>query len=263
MTRHPTARRVHRESNTSEDAFVAQVVETSFWAREHARILIVGGIVAALLIVFALWFVNSRRTLAERASTELTPLRSLLQAGNAQAAIPQLEQYLARFGSAPAADEARLMLGEAYLLGNQPARASEVLENVDEDFDNPMAINAMMLRAAALEATQQAHRAEELLLRVAANAPLTYQQRDALDNAARIRMESNNPAGAAELYERMLAMVPEEDPVRGVFELRLGEARAAAIAPRPAGAAAAPAAAPVTPAASPAGPAAAGPDTTP
>jgi tetratricopeptide (TPR) repeat protein len=242
MTRHPTARRVHRRSTGTDDAFVAQVVETSFWAREHARVLLIGGIVTAIVVLFALWYVSSRRSLAERASAELTPIRALVQAGNAQAAVPQLEQYLTRFGATPTADEARLMLGEAYLVGNQTPKAAEVLEEIDEDFDNPMSVNALLLRAAALESSQQAHRAEELYLRIGGEAPFSYQRRDALDNAARIRMASNNPAGAAELYRRILDAMPETDPARGVFELRLGEAEATAASVRMAGNRAGPAA---------------------
>lgn len=229
MTRHPTARRVHRDDTGTDDAFVAQVLETSFWAREHARILVIGGIVAALLVIFGLWYTSSRRSLAERASTELTPLRALVQGGNPQAAIPQLEQYLTRFGGSSVADEARLMLAEEYLATGQTQKALDVLAEVDADLENPMAVNALMLRASALEG-QQAHRAEELYLRLADEAPFPFQQRDALDNAARIRMESNNPAGAAELYQRLLDELPETDPLRGVFALRMAEARAAAAA---------------------------------
>jgi tetratricopeptide (TPR) repeat protein len=242
MTRHPTARRVHRDDTGTDDAFVAQVLETSFWAREHARILVIGGIAAALLVIFGLWYISSRRALAERASTELTPLRAMVQSGNTQAAIPQLEQYLARFGGSDVADEARLMLGEEYLVTGQTQKALDVLAEVDTDLENPMAVNALMLRASALEGSRQAHRAEELYLRVADGAPYPFQQRDALDNAARIRMESNNPAGAAELYQRLLDELPEADPLRGVFELRMAEARAAAAVP--AAATPAPAAAP-------------------
>lgn len=228
MTRHPTARRVRRESTGTDDVFVAQVFETSAWAREHGRTLVFGGIAAALLIVLSLWYVGSRRSLAERASTELTPLRAQVQAGNTQAAIPQLEEYLARFGGTDAADEARLMLAQAYLTAGQTDRAGEVLSEVDEDLDNPMAVNALMLRAAAFETARTPHRAEELYLRVADGAPFLYQRQDALDNAARVRMTSNNPAGAADLYRRLLDETPEEDQLRSIFEMRLGEALAAA-----------------------------------
>lgn len=251
MTRHPTARRVHREHAGPDDVFVGQVLETSVWAREHSRTLLIGGIAAVVLIVFGLWYVSSRRSLSERASTELTPLRALVQSGNTQAAIPQLEQYLARFGGAPVADEARLMLAQSYLASNQAPQALETLEDVDDDPENPMGVNALMLRAAAYETTQAPHRAEEIFLRIADEAPHLFQKQDALDNAARIRMASNNPAGAAELYERALELTPEAHPARGVFELRLGEARAAATAGgagpgAPAAAPAAPAPAPTT-----------------
>jgi hypothetical protein len=50
MTRHPTARRVHRQDSAPDDAFIAGVLETSAWAKQHSRTLIVGGIIAAVVI---------------------------------------------------------------------------------------------------------------------------------------------------------------------------------------------------------------------
>ena len=48
---------------------------------------------------------------------------------------------------------------------------------------------------------------------------------ESLDDAARARMRQQDPAGAAELYERILDTFDGPDPGRGVFEMRLAEAR--------------------------------------
>ena len=63
-------------------------------------------------------------------------------------------------------------------------------------------------------------------LEVADRAVFDFQIRTALDSAARARRRQQDIEGAAELYERILATFEDDDPARGVYELRLAEARA-------------------------------------
>jgi predicted negative regulator of RcsB-dependent stress response len=227
MTRHPTARRVHRPDTSGDDAFVANVLETSVWARQHARTLIVGGLVVAAVALFAFFYVSNRRSREERATTELTPMRALVQAGQAQQAIPRLEAFLNTYGGTRSGTEARLLLGQQYLLTGQPRKAIDAIEPVDDDFQDPAAVNAAVLQAAAHEALQEPHRAEEILLRVGEGAPFLYQQHDALDNVGRLRLARGDAAGAAEIYQRLVEATPEANQARQVWQLRLAEARAA------------------------------------
>lgn len=227
MTRHPTARRVHRPDTSGDDAFVANVVETSVWARQHARTLTIGGVVLAAVILFALFYVNNRRSREERATTELTPMRALVQAGQAQQVIPRLEAFLDTYGGTRSGNEARLMLAQQYLLTGQPRKAIEAVEPIDDDFEDPAAVNAAVLQAAAHEANQEPHRAEEILLRVGENAPFLYQQHDALDNVGRLRLARGDASGAAEIYQQLVDATPVSNPARQVWQLRLAESRAA------------------------------------
>jgi tetratricopeptide (TPR) repeat protein len=228
MTRHPTARRVHRPDASGDDAFVANVLEGSVWAREHARTLVIGAIVVAAVALFAIFYASNRRAREERAITELTPLRALVQAGQAQQVVPQLEAYISSYGGTGPGTEARLMLGQQYLSLGQAQKAIEVVEPVDDDFENPAAVNAAFLLAAAYEASQEPHRAEEVLLGVADAARFRYQQQDALDNVGRLRLARGDAAGAVEVYQRLVDNTPAEDPILQVWNLRLAEARAAA-----------------------------------
>lgn len=230
MTRHPSARRVHRPDSSSDDAFVANVLETSVWAKEHARTLIIGSIVVVAVALFTYFFVNNRRSREERASTELTPLRALVQSGQAQQAISGLQAYLDSYGGTRSATEARLLLGQEYLATGQVQKAAEVVDAIDDDLSSPTGVNAALLAAAAHETGQEPRQAEEIYLRVGDKAPFDFQKQDALDNVGRLRMARGDAAGAAQIYQRLLDETPEANPARQVWQLRLAEAQAAASA---------------------------------
>lgn len=227
MTRHPTARRVHREE-APDDVFVARVLESSAWAKKHGRTLVIGGIIAAVVILGLVYFLMSRRNQSAQAAAQLTQVRAVALSGNTQLSIRELEQFLERFGGTPSAPEARLMLGRAYLEAGQIQLAQQTVQPIAGDLDSAMGVNAAFLLASTYEAAQEPHRAEELFLSVAEEARFLFQKQDALDNAARIRLQRGDAAQAAELYERLLEMTPLGNAERPVFELRLGEARARA-----------------------------------
>lgn len=230
MTRHPTARRVHRPEAGPDDAFVANVLETSVWAREHARTLIIAAVVVVVVVVAAIAISAQRRSSFEGASRDLVPLRALVQNNQGEQAIPQLEAYLQKHGGARPAAEARLLLAGQYLAAGQAQKALEAVAPVGDDFEDPVAVNAAFLRAAAYEGLEEPHRAEEVFLEIGADAPFNFQKYDALDAAARLRLDRNDAAGAAELYQRLLDLTPATEAVRQVWEMRLAEARAAAAA---------------------------------
>lgn len=230
MPRHPTARRVHRPPAADDDAFVAGVLETTAWAKTHRRALVFGGIGIIAAALFLFLFFTTRSAKREQAMAQLTQVRGTSLSGNNQLAIRELEQYVASYGGTPPAAEARLLLARAYLDGGQVDRAIETIARQARDVDNVVGVNAAFLLAAAHETAQQYQRAEEVYLRVADRAEYLFQKQEALDNAARLRIEQGDAAGAAQLYERILTITPITDGNRQVFELRAGEARAAAAA---------------------------------
>jgi len=227
MTRHPTARRVHRRDTSGDDAFVANVLETSVWARQHARSLVISGIAIAAVALFSFFYINNRRSREERAINDLTPLRALVQAGQTQQAITQIETYLSTYSGTRPATEARLMLGQEYLLSGQPTKAVDAVKPIDQDLSNPESVNAAFLEAAAYEGAQEPHRAEEIFQRLGDDAPFEFQRANALDNLARLRLARGDAAGAAEVYQRLLDSTPTADPAWQVWQVRLAEAQAA------------------------------------
>ena len=244
MTRHPTARRVHREAAGPDDAFVAGVLESTAWAKQHSRTLIIGVVAAVIVIGGLLFYVADRARDTREAATALTQVRAVALSGNAELAIRDIQQFIQNYGSTPAGDEARLLLGAAYLDANQQQNAIDAVEDVADDVDTDVGVAAAMLIAAAHESAGRSQEAETVLERVATGGRFLFQQQEALDNMARLRLQRGDAAGAVQAYERLLEMTPINAAERQVYELRLGEVRSLAASGN-----AAPQAPPATPAA--------------
>ncbi|HUF49720.1 MAG TPA: tetratricopeptide repeat protein [Longimicrobiales bacterium] len=225
--RHPTARRVHRP-DAPDDVFVAGVLESTAWAKQHQRALIIGGIIATVVIVSLVLFVRNRAERRAGAEVQLNQVRAVAMSGNAPLAIRELEQFLTRYDGTPASAEARLLLARAYLDTGELQQAIETAQPIARDTDSDLGVNAAFLQAAAHEAAGANDLAERAYLSVADDARFLFQRQEALENAARLRLQSNDAAGALELYERLIDMTPQNAPERTVFEMRAGEARVAA-----------------------------------
>jgi tetratricopeptide (TPR) repeat protein len=217
--RHPTARRVQRENQPEEDAFVAKVLETSTWARENSRLITITTIVVAIIVVGFLYYRNQRVTLRDRAETELSQVRTSALSGNAALAVRDLETFLQRFGETAAAPEARLLLGKAYIETGEPAKTVVLLKDQAADPTSSM----------GFEAAAEPDQAVATYLQIGDRAPADYQKATALENAARVRLEQGNAAGAVEIYDRILSIVPDDSPDRPVIEMRKAEAAARAL----------------------------------
>jgi predicted negative regulator of RcsB-dependent stress response len=211
-----------------QDPFIAHALEFAAWARANSRAIIVGGITLAIVVVGFLIYRNNRETIREQAATELAEVRQTVQTGNTALAVRELESFISRFGGTESADEARLLLASTQLEAGQAQQAADVVEPLARDLDDPLGVPAALLQGAAYEAANEPARAEAIYLRVVDDAEPVYQRREALDAAARLRMQTGNAAGAAELYRRLVEMTPTDQPIRAVYEMRLGEAVAAA-----------------------------------
>jgi predicted negative regulator of RcsB-dependent stress response len=229
MPRHPTARRVHRAPEAPDDAFVAGVLETSAWAKKHGRVIIIGAIVFAVLVGGFLWYRSQRAATRERAAIELTQVRQAALMGNYALAVRDLESFVQRYDGTPAAREARVLLGQAHLELGQPEPALQAVEPLARDPRAPLGASAAFLMAAAHEAAGRPDQAEEAYLRIADRGAYLYERLEAFDNAARLRLDRGDAAGAVELYDRAVQSIPDERAQdRAVFEMRRAEAEALA-----------------------------------
>ncbi len=228
MAKHPTSSRVHREEKAPDDAFVATIKRGYTWGRENRRIL---AVVLAILLVAAIgtfWFVSQQRQLESQAAARLNEVQQSVASGNPQLAIRDLQSYLDRFGSTKTADQARLVLASILIEQEQIQEAIAALGDLPDDLDTPFGLAAARLKAAAYEEGGDTDQAVSTHLRIADSARFPYERREALSDAARLRMQNGEPGRAADLYQRVVSMFDEDAPERGYYEVWLAEAQAAA-----------------------------------
>ena len=222
-TRPPAARRPHAQPAAADDAVFAKVAEASAWTRQNSRALLIGLIILAIAVVAAIYYVNYRGRMASRAATELLEVRQTAATGDVPSAIAALEGYVSRFGDTPAGAEARLLLAQLQLAAGNAAQAAESVRPVVDADDPLLATSAGLLMAGALEASGQAEQAEQAYMRVAEDAEMEFQRREALEDAARIRVERGDRAGAVELYDQLIGLTEEGSAERDVYEMRRTE----------------------------------------
>lgn len=225
MARHTTVR---QRPPATDDTFVSGVLEATDWTRHHGT-LILGALAAVVvLVVGVLYYRSYRSALDERATAELNQVRQIAASGNLPLASRQLKQFVARYSSTRAGSEGRVLLGQMLLEQGQANEAVPVVQPLASDLKNPLGPPAAFLLGAAYEAQRNLKQAEATYLRIADNAGFEFQKRDALEDAARLKLQNNDPAGAASLYERILKAIPDTAVGRPVYEMRLAEAQAAA-----------------------------------
>ncbi|MSR36342.1 MAG: tetratricopeptide repeat protein [Gemmatimonadetes bacterium] len=224
MARRPSIAQKHavRSAADMDDVFVERTLAVSGWAQRNRQVLVFAGILLAAAAAGGLYYLNYRKSHNERAAVELERVEQAAAFGDTATAKVELGRYIETFGNTPYADEARLVLGQLYLQSNQADQAAQVLEPAS-DLSEPLGRQAAMLLAKGKAQQGQLDEAEALLIRIADRSDLDFQKREALEEAARIRIRLGNLAGAAELYQRILDGMKETESGRGVYEMRLEE----------------------------------------
>lgn len=209
-----------------EDAFVATTLEVSQWAQRNRPVVTLGVVVLVLGIAAFVYYGRYSDTLHSNAANQLEQLQMRMAAGDPAELKADLGLYLERFSGTPFADEARLALAHVNAGVGEFEAAAEVLRPLAGDVEEPLGAQAAAMLAAISEDIGDLQVAEELYERLAGRARLGFQVREALSNAARLRREQGDAAGALALYDRLLGEMDEEDPDRGVVEMRRGEVAA-------------------------------------
>ncbi len=222
---HPASRQQPHAPESKDDAFVAGVLDMSRWAKHNRQILVLGGVLIALLISGGLYYVNFQRSVAIQAMNQLEAIHQSIAISAFEDAKAQLSTYLDRFDGTDEAREAVVLLGRLHLEAGDAAVAISVLERANLSLRDALGVQGSTLLGRAYEDQGRWADAEGLYLRIAEGASLDFQAREALASAARARHRQQNIAGAAELYEQILATFEADDPARGMFELRLAEMR--------------------------------------
>jgi predicted negative regulator of RcsB-dependent stress response len=217
-----------RSSAVDEDPFIARTVEAGIWAREHSTLITLAVIALIVAVAAIVYYRNYTEKLEDRAATELTGIRQTVMSGNKALAAKDLETFLRKFGDTSSGQEGRLLLSQTYLEQGDAPKAIATAKPLSDNLDKPLGASAAFLVAAAYEASNQPKKAEETYLRIADNARMSFERRQALDDAARVRLDRGDTAGAAQLYERLVGMVPDSMPEHAIYQMRLAEVKAQA-----------------------------------
>lgn len=222
--RHPISRRgLSTQPADTEDVLIDKTLRLTVWARQHRQAVTLGALAVGALVLAAVYYVNFRAQHLEQAAVQLERVRQNIVVGDTATATFELSQYLQAFGDTPFADEASLILGELYMSSGRATEAVEALAPRADPSD-PLGLQALVLLARAREQQGDLDEAERLLLEVADRADMDFYVHSALADAARIRQARGDPAGAADLYGRLLDELDDEAPTRALYEMRLQEA---------------------------------------
>lgn len=225
-----------QESDAPEDALSARLIAATEWFRHNNQVAVIAGIVLAIAIAAGLYYYDFRQDVRMQATEEFERIQqTVVGVGDTQTALTELQTFLDRFGDTPLAPEARLLLAEAHLHEGSPEQAIQTLEPVAGNLGRPISIQAAFLLGAAYEEADRYGDAENIYLRIADEAELTFQIRNALADAARVRASGEDYAGAAELYRRVLDTFEDDQQGgttasgdRATYQLRLAEMEAKA-----------------------------------
>ncbi len=226
MARQTTVR--HRPPALDDDNFVSGVVGATVWTRQHVISIIIALVAVVVVFLGVLYYRSYRSALEERAATELTQIRQIAAAGNLPLATRQLRQFVVKYGSTNGANEGRILLAQSLLDQNAAKDAIPFVQPLASNLGQPLGPAAAFLLAAAYEASGDVRQAEATYLRIADKARFEFQRRDAYEGAARLKLQHSDPAGAASLYERILAQMPDTATGRPIYQMRLAEAQAQA-----------------------------------
>ncbi|MCH7855830.1 MAG: tetratricopeptide repeat protein [Gemmatimonadetes bacterium] len=223
--KHPSSRRKPQTPHEQDDAFVAGIIDFSEWSRTHRQALTLIGIAVMVLLASGIYYLRFQQTLVTQAVNRLEDIHRTISISAFEDAKTQLSTFLDQFGGTDQAREAVILLGRLHLEAGDAAVAINVLERADLGFRDPIGVQANSLLARAYENQGRWPDAEATFLEVADRAEFDFERRRALDSAARARRRQQDHEGAAELYERILETFEENDPAKGVYELRLAEVR--------------------------------------
>ncbi|MDZ7779708.1 MAG: tetratricopeptide repeat protein [Gemmatimonadota bacterium] len=221
--RRPGQDRTKEGQGEPDDLFIARVLELGRWAQANQQVMTILGVLLVIAIAGVVYYGSYRRSLNEQAAQQLETIHQSIGIEDRQGARDQLITFMEQYGGTAYEGEARLLLGELYLEGGDAEQALAVLEPLGGGPREPIELQGAMLLAKAYEQNERWSEAEETYLTIADRSELSFQVEEALASAARIRAQEDDPEGAIDLYERALSGMDEDDPRRGLFEMRIAE----------------------------------------
>lgn len=216
------SRRPHAEP---EDEFMGRALEVADWMKKN--VVVISSVFGVLVLLLAgfFWYKSDQARREEDAAIAFLPVEQAVLAGDPAVAARELDLYIQRHDGTVHADEARLLLATVHLQQGQAAEAMAALGDLPNDLRSPLGPQAAMLYGAAQEANGQAADAITTYLRVGQGAENSFHREEGLAAAARVREQTGDRAGAAELYARLVEEA-ENPTISAMYEMRRAEVEA-------------------------------------
>ena len=135
------------------DRFVKQTFDWAHWAETHRTQVLAA--LAGIAVLVAAFFVyrGLARAGEEDAARSYIEARQAYFVGNYQLAVSDLQAFIDRHGDSSYGDDARIFLADAQYQAGDPQAAVETLQWFHSHDDSAFTLNALLLEAAAYQAT--------------------------------------------------------------------------------------------------------------
>ncbi len=208
---------------------LARALMVAEWARKNVTLIVVGAVAIVAVVAGFFWYRADQARRLDEAAIAFLQVEQAVQTGEDVIATRELQLFIQRHGDTPYGDEARIFLGQVHLRSGRPAEAIEALQPVVRRMeDSPVGVQAAILMATAQGASGDPQGAIQTYLQAAEAADEAFRRQEALGNAAILRQQTGDYAGAAELYSRLVQMTEPGTSDRLLFEMRLAEVEALA-----------------------------------
>ncbi|HET6763870.1 MAG TPA: tetratricopeptide repeat protein [Longimicrobiaceae bacterium] len=210
----------------SEDAVMVRAIAFATWARKNAQVIL-GVTAAAIVAAGVLLYLRYDRAGREgRASAEFLSVAATARAGgNETLAARDLENFTHRFDGTVEADEARVMLGQIKMKGNQPRAAIPLFQEV-ADGSSPLRVQGLTLLGAAQAAAGDMNAAVASYQKAAETAKLPFEKASALSDLAALYEQKGDYKSAAATWGQLVETAEKGTPERAEYEMRQAEAQA-------------------------------------
>jgi len=191
------------------DKFVKHTFDWAHWAETHRSQVLAA--LAGIAVLVAAFFVyrGLARAGEEDAARSYIEARQAYFAGNYQLAVSDLQAFLDSHGDSSYGDDARIFLADALYQAGDPQAAVEALQWFHGHEDSPFAINALLLEAAAYQATGSLDAAAETYHQALEQTDVDAQRVQILNSLADVYELKGDGEQAAAQLQAIVDMDPD------------------------------------------------------
>ncbi len=194
----------------------------SAWVKAHRQLTSWIGAIVVVGAVLFLWTLSTKRRTEEIASRDLQLARFAFENNNLPLASSDLSKVVENYSGTNAADEARLLLANAWLLQNKPQQAVTVLKDYAGGAGKAYRAQAYGLLGAAYENMGQFREAAAAYENGSAAGRLDFLKAQMLSDAGRAWTVAGDTAKAVAAYRRIVKDFAKE-AAAGEAKVRLAE----------------------------------------